>query len=60
MVSLLISPLIQAIQLALEEEAPPCLTQLAVRLGFKTSNSLTASSKCLSVFLATKYTEYQQ
>lgn len=52
--------IIQAMQLATEEEPPPSLTQLAVRLGFKTPSSLTACSKSLSASLATRYTEYQQ
>ncbi|MBU7587308.1 MAG: TniQ family protein [Nostoc sp. TH1S01] len=51
---------IQAMQLAQQEEPPPSLTQLAVRLGFKTPSSLTACSKSLSASLATRYTEYQQ
>lgn len=51
---------IQAMQLAQQEEPPPSLTQLAVRLGFKTPSSLTACSKFLSASLATRYTEYQQ
>lgn len=51
---------IQAMQLALEEEPPPSLTQLAFRLGFKTYSSLTAISKSLSASVAARYTEYQQ
>ncbi len=52
---------IQAMQLALEEEQPPpCLTSLALRLGFKTYRSLTTYSKCLSAAISARYADYQQ
>lgn len=51
---------IEAMQLALEEEPPPSLTDLALRLGFKSYSSLTTCSKSLSVAISAKYTDYQQ
>jgi hypothetical protein len=51
---------IQAMELALEEEPPPSLTQLALRLGFKSYSSLTTCSKSLSAVLKARYADYQQ
>lgn len=50
----------EAMQLALLEEPPPSLTQLASRLGLKSYSSLTACSKSLSATLTDRYTEYKQ
>lgn len=47
-------------QLALEEEPPPSLTQLAHRLGFKSYSSLTTGSKSLSAVLKARSADYQQ
>jgi len=52
--------LVEAMELALEEEPPPCLTQLALRLGYKSYSSLTACSKSLSAALTARYVDYQQ
>ncbi len=52
--------IIQAMELALEEESPPSLTQLARRLGFKSYSSLTTCSKSLSAVLKARYANYQQ
>lgn len=52
--------LLEAMQLALEEEPPPSLTQLALRLGYKSYSSLTACSKSLSAALTARYVDYQQ
>ena len=52
--------LVEAMELALEEEPPPSLTQLALRWGYKSYSSLTACSKSLSVALTTRYVDYQQ
>ncbi len=51
---------IQAMELALEEEPPPSLTQLARRLGFKSYSRLTTCSKSLSAVLKARYADYQQ
>ena len=51
---------IQAMKLALEEEPPPSLTQLALRLGLKSYSSLTTCSKSLSAVLKARSAEYQQ
>jgi hypothetical protein len=42
------------------EEPPPSLTQLAIRLGFKSYSSLTTCSKSLSADLTARYAQYQQ
>lgn len=52
--------LVKAMELALEEEPPPSLTQLALRLGYKSYSSLTACSKSLSATLTARYAAYQQ
>ncbi len=52
--------IIEAMELALLEEPPPSLTQLAIRLGLKTYSSLTVCSKSLSAALADRYAQYQQ
>ena len=51
---------IQAMELALLEEPPPSLTQLARRLGFKSYSRLTTCSKSLSAVLKARYANYQQ
>lgn len=51
---------IEAMQLALEEEPPPSLTDLALRLGFKSYSSLTTCSKSLSTAISARADDYQQ
>lgn len=54
------SQVIEAMQLALKEYPPPTLTELALRLGFKTYNSLSAYSKSLSTAVITRYANYRR
>lgn len=51
---------IQAMRLALEEDPPPSLAELALRLGFKTYRSLTTCDSSLSAALTARSAEYQQ